>query len=586
MKKSLFFIPAALLAFASCSNEDFDGNTNNGYQGETETRYLSVNIVDNNGGGTRADNTTGYEDGTADENDVTYVRFYLFGPQGGDFENTHVDCTPESIDKTDAPNVEKVLHSEIVFEAPKGDSEPIKIVAVVNPPAGLADFYDTPEDLQTVIGNYNVSTKEDTQGKFVLTNSVFVNDNRQEYVGYEIEETYLSREEALLAPVELYVERVVAKARVEVKGMAKTGDYYNIRASKEASADNTIKINVFDPEKEELVETEVYLNLLGWNVTGTAKETRLVKKVETNWNSVTGLTNWNWNHVAYNRSYWAENTPTLQNLTSEFSNYKDALNFGTLTTGDAAADYVKNFSSDNNKVNYTYLLENAGNEDGTSAAYATKLIVAAKLVDADGNGIDLAWWKGNYYGKEDLLQVLATESRVYTLNDGNYIPLTAADLTYKTATQVNDDSYTGKRYFSYAQLKNTLTGDWYTKDGTGQYNKIEASDVTAYVNGILRGLDVVKVWSDGYTYYWTDITHLGSKPEGDAKNYGYTGIVRNHIYDYELSAFVGLGIPVLNPGDTIYPEDPEDPEYAFIAARINILSWRFVAHKDTQLGWE
>lgn len=594
MKKSLFFIPAALMAFASCSNEDFDVNNGNGYNGETETRYISVNIVDNFSSGTRADNTTGYEDGTADENDVTYVRFYLFGPQGGDFENTHVDCTPEVIDKTDAPNVEKVLHSEIVFEAPKGDPEPIKIVAVVNPPAGLADSYATPEDLQAIIGNYNVTTK----GNFVLTNSVFVNDKNQEYVGYEIEESYLSREEALLAPVELYVERVVAKARVEVKGMTKTGNYYNIKASKEASADNTIKIKVFDPAKEELVETEVYLNLLGWNVTGTAKETRLVKKVETNWNSITGLTNWNWNHVAYNRSYWAENTPALQSLTSEFSNYKDALNFGTFTTGDAAADYVKNFSSDNNKVNYTYLLENAGNTDGSSAAYATKLIVAAQLVDKDGKGIDLAWWKGSYYGKADLLQVLATESRVYTLKDGNYTPLTAADLTYKTATVVNGDSYTGKRYFSYAQLKNTLTGDWYTKDGTGKYNKIEGNVNTA-VDNILKNLDVVKVWSNGYTYYWTDITHLGSKPAADSKNYGYTGIVRNHIYDFELSAFVGLGIPVLNPGDptnpdnptpdpddTIYPEDPDDPEYAFIAARINILSWRFVRHNDTQLGWD
>lgn len=609
MKKSLFFIPAALMAFASCSNEDFDVNNGNGYQGETETRYISVNIVDNFSGTRAADAT--YENGTEAENEVTYVRFYLFGPQGGKFINTHVDCTAETITNTGAPNVEKMLHSVIVFEAPKGDPEPIQIVAVVNPPTGteaLADSYPTPEELQTKVSQYDATDK----GKFILTNSVFLDDKGEEHVGYQIDQSYPSRDEALLAPTEIYVERVVAKARVKVEGITKTGDYYNIKSSKEGSDANTMVIKVYNPETEQLEDTKVYLNLLGWNVTGTAKDTRLVKKVEKNWKDITGLTSWGWNDTPYNRSYWAENTPALQSLTSDFNNYKEALNFGTFTTGEAAADYIKNFSGDNDKVNYTYLLENAGNTDGSSAAYATKLIVAAQLVDENGDGLDLAWWKGNYYGKADLLQVLATESRVYSKKneDGaSYEPISVAQLRYETATNVDGDA-AKRRYFSYARVNGTLSTEnqtWYVKDGTGQYNAISASDVTAYVNGILKGLDVVKVWSDGYTYYWTDITHFGSKPDADSKNYGYTGIVRNHIYDFELSAFVGLGIPVLNPGDptspddpdnpnpdpdpenpddTIYPEDPDDPEYAFIAARINILSWRFVGHPNTQLGWE
>lgn len=585
MKKSLFFIPAALLAFASCSNEDFDGNTNNGYQGETEPRYLSVNIVDNNGGGTRAENTTGYENGTKEENEVSFVRFYLFGDPNSTaeekFNNTYIDCTAEEITNTGAPNVEKMLHSVIVFEAPKGTDAPIQIVAVVNPPEGtigLAESYESPEKLQEVINNYNITT----EGKFILTNAVYLDteNGNEEHVGYTVPKSYTSREEALINPVDIYVERVVAKARVEVDMDKNENGYYDILTKNDG---DVLSIEVFNPETEQLDETEVYLNLLGWNVTGTAKETRLVKKVEEDWALNTTLNSWNWNHSAYYRSYWAENTADVGT--------KENLAFGSFNGTDERAAYaVKGFDSKSN--NFTYLLENAAKDaTGVSADYATKLIVAAQLVDAEGKGINLAWWKGTYYYMNDLLTVLAKESRIYTFDEttSTYVALDPQNLTYNTYTEVNNvtgvdlPNNNDRRYYSYVQYNGTPTGNnWYRKNGKGEYKWIDANEV----NTILKNLDIVKVWNGGHTYYWTDITHLGKKPEGDAKNYGYTGIVRNHIYDYELTGFIGLGVPVLRDSETIYPEEPKDPEYAFIAARINILAWRFVGHTSTQLGWE
>ena len=38
-------------------------------------------------------------------------------------------------------------------------------------------------------------------------------------------------------------------------------------------------------------------------------------------------------------------------------------------------------------------------------------------------------------------------------------------------------------------------------------------------------------------------------------------------------------------GETIYPEVPNDPEMMYIAAKINILSWRLVDHVGAELGW-
>ena len=60
--------------------------------------------------------------------------------------------------------------------------------------------------------------------------------------------------------------------------------------------------------------------------------------------------------------------------------------------------------------------------------------------------------------------------------------------------------------------------------------------------------------------------------------------MRNHIYDANITKLTGLGTPVYNPDEIIYPEKPIDDEETFIAAQINILSWRIVKN-DVELDW-
>ena len=573
MKKGLFLIPAAALALASCSNDDFSNDANNGLTGETETRYLAVNLVDV-ADGTRANNESDYKDGVGNENKVNTVRFFLFGESG--YTNTSIDCTVEpTTDKT--TNVEKKFQAVIVYEQPKDNTKPVEIVAVVNPPSGLLASYPSAADLQGVLGEY----EHTASSNFIMSNSVYVetssdgSSTKTEHVGYKINQSYDSREAALAAPVEIYVERVVAKASVTAD-MTKVTDknYYIIQASKESTAQTTVKAKVVNAYGA-LEDKEIYLELLGWNVTGTAQKSRLVKKVETSWDwDDWGTTNY-WNKPDYFRSFWALNPADVRS--------KDKLNFGTFNTGGVNA---ANGNTDFNGGE-VYMQENAAwNEDGSNPGYATKLIVAGRLVDVDGNAIDLSWWKGSYYLESALLATLATESRIYSGTPGdagsvNYTPLNSTYIDFKTATELEGQS-AEVRYFSYVQLKDdaVISGDWYTKGGDGTYTKIEAADVKNEINRILKGLGEAKVWRGGNTYYWTDIAHLGTG------EYGANGIVRNHIYDYKLKSFVGFGIPVLKPGETIYPEEPNDPDYAYIAAKLNILSWRLVYHNDTQLGWD
>ena len=72
-------------------------------------------------------------------------------------------------------------------------------------------------------------------------------------------------------------------------------------------------------------------------------------------------------------------------------------------------------------------------------------------------------------------------------------------------------------------------------------------------------------WNNGVTSYWQNIEHLAE---------GVFGVVRNHIYDYNVTAFNGLGIPGDNPGK------PEDKE-SYMAAALRVLNWRVVSHNVT-----
>ena len=80
------------------------------------------------------------------------------------------------------------------------------------------------------------------------------------------------------------------------------------------------------------------------------------------------------------------------------------------------------------------------------------------------------------------------------------------------------------------------------------------------------------------TYYYTDLRHLGTEVTK-----GLYGVVRNHIYDVNVQSVVGLGTPVYNPDEVIVPQKPGEDE-TYIAAKINILSWRIV-NNDVDLVW-
>ena len=131
---------------------------------------------------------------------------------------------------------------------------------------------------------------------------------------------------------------------------------------------------------------------------------------------------------------------------------------------------------------------------------------------------------------------------------------------------VAGDGTTAAVYQVYFQLsKEANYGEnktWYVRSG----DTFTKTNATA-INALLDDIDPALLYSDGQTYYQTDIQHLGTT----------FGVVRNHVYDIDIKSITGYGTPVVDLNYIIdTPEIPVEDEQTYVAAEINILSWRVV----------
>lgn len=599
MRKFLLFVPVVVALMTGCNNDEpvFDNIDN----GNGETNYLTVNLVStpNNGSKSRAegDQTIGdpnnkvpYEEGFASENKVNKVRFYFFNNDGSAAAVkvngcNYLDWAPEKSDGQNMPNVEKKLEATIVIHTGEGDQLPAQIAAVLNP-----DTEKLPEE------NISLSTLRDRtkdyveaakgeKGAFVMINSVYAQ-------GSEISTTTVRRENysetedgALKKPVTVYVERPVAKVRVKLD--PKVG--YN-------EATKRIALKEIDKDKSTESETvykditingeQVYLEIAGWNVTAETTEGYLSKHISTAWNDDLFGEDEPWNYDPYFRSFWALN-PTTETFKQNWHSYNDIM-----------AEGGKGF--DGKLENSIYLNENAPQMKASKESANkdvepfTKVVIAGKLVKEDGSAFEIVKYAGmTFVGEENikasLLKQLSNNGMIYSYvtENGNttYTELTSADVEFKvalesTVTGVDASEQTTGRYLVYLQLSEAGENKSWSKSNAKDQDVtashfLNSKEVNEY---LVKEIGKVQIYKGGLTYYYFPIRHLG-----DEGHVGYYGVVRNHIYDCNISTLIGLGTPVYDPDQVIYPEKPKN-EDTFIAAAINILSWRVVPNNVT-LEW-
>ena len=580
MKKYLFFA-LALLGMASCAKDDLGNGNKPNHNGEVEESYIAINLMAADSG-TRATDG-GYEEGTTAERAVKTAYFFFFDENGEPFNVVNapatapggaknhlaLDITPMA-NGTDV-NVSDISNAVLILNTYEG-IYPKQIVAVLNwvPQKNTYSLKELHNNLTALVG------VEAAAGGFVMSNSVYMNDGKViDAVALTEDNIKKTASEATNSPIDIYVERIAAKVVLTAGGV---------------KAESNTHTNVFNTQKApdmfvgsgELENTPVFVQLLGWELYNDYNNSYLLKNIDTTWGDGTtlGLV---WNDPFKFRSYWAisQNTALEDEFTWQYTSEKQnekgfKTEYGFAVASDAT--YTVN-------TTYTYCGENTNQvvlngEGKVTSDLRTKVILKGQLLQSDGNGghkeLELASWYGNEYAGTQNLQTAVANSLAYTLyhsdDQTTFHPITAADI-------VCDINIAGTKSYETG-FKLSVAGEgktWYkySSDGNHQpFNLTDSADNIAKTNAYLAAnVKPAIIYVDGMTYYYVDVEHLGAN--GSDTQYG---VVRNHVYQIDINSIKGYGSPIYSGEDFTVdnPEYPEEVEDTYVAARINVLSWKVV----------
>ena len=521
MKKYLF-IALAALGFVACAEKNEENTPVQ--NGELEQSYVAVTLAADDLNTRAADGK--YEAGLAAERAVksAYVFFFEDGvafPVA--FENeTSTNSGPNNYlkvelngDKEAMNNVSDVKDAVLVLQNYKGEY-PNQIVAVLNWTPEKAAY--SLKELQAEIS----ALGNDDKG-YVMSNAVYADKENQtvDAVALTAANICKTADEALSKPVTIYVERVAAK----VVFTSVDGGKFEV-GKVEDTVDNK--------------EYTVYAQIKNFELYNDYETSWLIKRINPAWSEL----GFNWNDAEWFRSYWATS------LDTEFPNNTFAWN-----TDNTAID------------GWVYCGENT--RAWTAAKdLRTKVIVKAQLVDENDKPLVLVnWWGKDYIGEANLKTVVAnTLKNTYfsSEDEANFTGLRPEDIMCVARSSKDKNAY--EVYFQISvESKKEM---WY-KYVNGEYVAIKVEEMNKELSQVQPAL----VYTEGMTYYWLDIKHLGK--EGKTAEYG---VVRNHVYKVNITGIQGYGTPVYN-GNTAYitPEKPVDIN-SFVSAQINVLSWRIVAN--------
>lgn len=566
------FACVALMMSACASDKEEIGS---GTKPGSDPQYLAVNIV--NVGATPTTRTTDYENGTAEESAIKKVRFYFFngdgspyliknpgvtGVTGGDVKNWLEASPSDDTSTSGTPSqIEKITQTVLVINGVQS-AAPAAIVAVVNPETVDAATLKNGGTMRLSELRYSAVGsqfyKKDATGKesdFVMSNSVYVNAGEDVCASLVAGHVTTSAETAKAKPVDLYVERVVAKVTADVDNNAfELGNGTNWNAQKYGTKNPVGKSGDYD----------VYAVIEGWGLASENGKAEVEKQVNKTWtDGILGFSPWTTSD--FHRCFWEKSV--------------------AIDLGPGANQPVNpTFNQLNAKMHdVLYTLPNTPESKVTDLKNnaLTKFAVAATLryKDADNNWhyAEICRYNGvSILGIDNLKrQVALTFSQYYTSTDAtNYTQLSKDDIDFK------DPDATMQPYLVTPTLADDPAGTkYYTKTTTGTtptFKEVDKNKVLAAIEA-----DKAEIRKDGRAYYYVPIKHLGST-KANADAIAEYGIVRNHFYKITLSGITGFGTPVYDPSKVVVPAVPTYQD-TYLAARVQVLQWRVVT-QSASLG--
>lgn len=590
MKKFTMFssvlASALMLVVASCSSSDDITGGNGNAEGSTSYLVINLNSV-GNAPASRAYEQGGglYDNGETLENQIKKVRFYFYnadgtayklqntGTNGGD--QNWIDQTITSTETGDQSVTVSGKTQAVLVLSGESNVSPASMLAVVNPDVGSSQLNGTMVSRWSKMRTELTGKTFHDESGFVMTNSTYEDGGKDLCTTLLSGRTYSTKDKALANPVDVYVERINAKVKAfidpdnvnfvkvttdeTVDGVNFNGKY----KTKEKVGDLTVTKPNGSPQ-----DIPVFAYIEAWGVADENDQSTYYKQIDVqNWTDATlGFdgTGTPWSSRDYHRCFWSKGvafggTDPVHNPTNHpFSEYKANL-------GDAL------YTLPNTPTNYLGTTGKA--YDDPMKSELTKFLVTARLAYDDGSGnilpAEICTYKGQkFLGQENVKKVIADEfGTYYKMKTSDPVPtyekIEPTDIEFSTTT--DGGSLKLQDYQVVAKLKNIT--DLYRMSG-GSYVPVNMADVKNELQAV-----PVEIHNGGRTYYYTPIKHLG-KPKSIAEY----GIVRNHSYQVELASIKGFGTPVYDPDKKIVPVVPSD-DLTYLAARINVLSWRVVPSK-------
>ena len=626
MKHGFISSMAALLAtaaLAGCSSSD--EGTEPGKVDRDQTRYLSVAV--NSPTASRAD----FEDGAPAESDIKTLYFVFYDGTGApvfDYQPTNT-TTSGSTD----PNVTKIWSSVIPVRLTAGQNLPSYVMCFVNPINGNNLKTMTLTEIEPEVRD----RVRAADGSFPMSNSVYYgNDPISHRQGVRLMETPISElqlfkteDEANAALtsgtgiIDIYVERYAAKIGL------------SLQPSKiEAYAVNGYTLK-FEPEywRPNAIDQQIYVTkAFGLNPVADRgrfdpTQTPTKQQMEDAFRD-SGMAA-TWNDESNRRCYWAcspsyftNSYPKVSdNITDTRTGFEHTYSlkyysYNEISGEDAALkglawNPTTGFSTDatvDTDNGYFYSREtttaieaiNDVDDGNPKAAVASVVIVGRYRLTKAGETTPKEAQDFYLYGREnnkwnlyeteaELKEKMIANQRWIFTDEGQTLATAPEffEIKHPEAGVRNPDEAVAGRLVAL-QLKTTQTTDLYYYDGTG-YVVIDDKNIEK-ANRLLWQGGSAQMYKGGLAFFSVPIHHLGwndtrcykeGQTDWEHLKRGDLGVVRNHVYNIEVTKISGLGTGLRYEDQPIVPP-MDDVEYS-IAARLNVLAWKIVPTQKVEL---
>lgn len=606
----------AVVALASCTNEE--PAPDNGAKPEGDVAYMNIMIKSSE---SRSTTDQGYMPSweKEDEHKVNTLRFYFFDESGVKAEIVAEDPNPsfgQNNAAGDTPNVEYTgTNNVIILKGLKGNTYPSYVLTVINYPDWVCPntLAEASADLVTIAQNK----------PFVMTTSSYFNTGDKNHVDayyyatkLDVSDFYTSEEAAKEATnvVNIYVERLEAKVQL---GVAPSNDKKEnvTRVDKDGNViEEGITIYKLDQTVggggnnggNNVLSTDLYVQVLGWNLNATANESHLGKQLKAEWNTTPVYAGWN--SASDHRSFWAKSAIYGTKI-SEDGATNAKLNYLTPLH---IAEKKAEFKNENDYIAYCYENTNAPEnvvnttvtENGSTYANVTNntthIVVATRVgvLNEAGQFVteNFITYRGALYREDSYLNLIL--ARVANAGNLNY---------YVKTSTTTEDEVTTTEYTQVAQAQMTVykdetasTGvvlvklsdnvkeeDLYVKNSDGTWSQAPEGSLKTLKQAIADAQESNGTYpavrhTEGYSFYTIPVEHHAVTAEKDVE--GYYGVVRNHWYQVTINKFTRVGHGIFDPNsdkEIVKGDKEEDPLY-YVGASINILSWKLI-HQNAEL---